>query len=258
MITSGYLPGNSFIHRLDPRIKSALLLVTAVSFFFPVPLSVISGYLLLCAAAVIISLGLRELWVPIKTILPLLILVTVLTPPFHPSGETLFTLWGPVAVTTGGIRETLRLLVRFSGITLSFFLYFRTTSIEAIILAMRWYRLPYSLSLVLTIAFRYIPYAASLYRSIADAHRLRRPSQSRSRRRLRDRIHQIFPTLVSVMIHAVKTIPSLAMALESRGFGRPEKRSSLYTLPPLSGKKGDLFFAALVLLLILLPLFLFL
>ncbi|MFP4180890.1 MAG: energy-coupling factor transporter transmembrane component T family protein [Spirochaetaceae bacterium] len=254
MISSGYLPGDSFIHRLDPRVKTVLLLFTAVSFFFPVPPPVILWYLSLCAAAVVISLGIRELWVPIKTILPLLILVTILTPPFHPSGDPLFTLWGPVAVTTGGLRETLRLLVRFSGITLSFFLYFRTTSIDALILTMRWYRLPYSLSLVIAIAFRYIPYAASLYRSIADAHRLRRPSQSPTRRRLRDRMHQIFPTLVSVMIHAVKTIPSLAMALESRGFGRSEKRSSLYLLPSLTGKKTDLFFAALIFLLILLPL----
>ncbi|MFO7849906.1 MAG: energy-coupling factor transporter transmembrane component T [Spirochaetia bacterium] len=258
MITSGYLQGSSFLHTLDPRIKSALLVITAISFFFPVPLMITSMYLSLCALAVLTSLGIRELWIPIKTILPLLILVALLTPPFHSSGEILFTLWGPISISSGGLKETLRLLMRFSGITLSFFLFFRTTSIDALILTLRWYRLPYSFTLVLTIAFRYIPYAASLYRSVSDAHRLRRPSNAPSRRRLKGRIQQVFPTLVSVMIHAVKTIPSLAMALESRGFGRPERRSSLYVLPSILERKRDLFASASVFLLLLFPLFLFL
>ena len=40
------------------------------------------------------------------------------------------------------------------------------------------------------------------------------------------------PVLAAVMVKAVKTIPALAMALESRGLGRPGPRSSLVSLGP--------------------------
>jgi energy-coupling factor transporter transmembrane protein EcfT len=36
------------------------------------------------------------------------------------------------------------------------------------------------------------------------------------------------------MIHAIKGIPSLAMALESRGFGRENRRGSFRELPRIS------------------------
>jgi energy-coupling factor transporter transmembrane protein EcfT len=115
-------------------------------------------------------------------------------------------------------------------------------------------------ALVITIAFRYIPHIASLYQAVSDAHRLRRPSPAGGGRRkgwlgrLRERISRIFPTLVSVTIHAIKTIPALSMTLETRGFGRPEKRSSFAALPSLSSRAGDLSAAALIVLLVLLPL----
>ena len=137
MIQSGYLPGSSVAHRFDPRLKLLLLVILAVAFFFPVSLYVSALYLLFTALLVLGSFGLRELWIPVRTILPLLVLVALLTPPFHRSGEVLLTVWGPVTVTTGGLAETLRLLIRFTGITVSFFLFFRSTDIESFILTLR-------------------------------------------------------------------------------------------------------------------------
>ncbi len=257
MIDSGYLPGESFLHRFDPRIKLLTLLLLSISFFFPLSLPAYGLYLLLPVSAAILSLGFKELWIPIRTILPLLVLVALLTPPFHPSGEELFSV-GEIAITTAGLREALRLIFRFTGITLSFFLFFRSTDIETMVLTLSWYRLPYSFALILTIAFRYIPYIASLYRAVSDAHKLRRPARDGRGRwfGIRRRFTHIFPTLVSVMIHSVKSIPSLSMSLETRGFGRHERRSSLYHLPALRSRRGSLLALTLISLLIFLPLFL--
>ena len=262
MIQSGYLPKDSFMHRLDPRTKLFLLVLVAVAFFFPVSVPIYALYLLLPVAAVLLTLGLRELWIPVRTILPLLILVAVLTPPFHRSGDLLFSIGGVELVTSGGLEETSRLLLRFTGITVSFFLFFRSTDIETLILTLRWYRLPYSFALVLTIAFRYIPYIASLYRAISDAHRLRSPvhggrggkNETSLWKGAKRRFSRIFPTLVSVMIHSVKTIPSLSMTLETRGFGRSERRTALHSLPPLSRRPRSLGTAVVLTLLLLLPL----
>lgn len=253
MIQSGYLPGSTFLHNFDPRLKLFLLLCFALSFFLPLSPFVYAAYLVFLLLLTLSSIGAREMWIPIRTILPLLILVALLTPPFHRSGDQLARIWGPMVITTGGLMETVRLLFRFTGITVSFFLFFRTTDIETLILTLRWYRVPFSFALVITVAFRYIPYIASLYRSITDAHTLRHPSVSR-KRRIRSRFHRLFPILVSVMIHSVKSIPSLAMALETRGFGRHERRSSLHSLPALQSKKKDAVFSVLLLVLLLSPL----
>jgi len=276
VIDSGYLPGNSFLHRLDPRFKLAILPLCAAAFFFPVSLPLLCCYLAFVLLPLLFFLGPRELWLPIRTILPLLLLILLLTPPFHIGGTVYYRVWGPLVLSSKGIEQTLRLMIRFIGISGLFFLFFRVTGIEELILALRWYRVPFSAALILTIAFRYIPHIAALYRAVSDAHRLRRAAETRTPARqngttrqsgraasrrsgsrgLRRRISRLFPRLVSVTIHAIKTIPSLAMGLESRGLGRNERRSSLSSLPPILQRRKELLLIPLVLIFLFSPLFL--
>jgi energy-coupling factor transport system permease protein len=257
MIVGTYSPGKSLLHRLDPRVKLVLLLTAAVSFFLPFPLEVSAGYCGALLALTAISLGGRALWIPLRTILPILILVSFLTPPFHPGGTVLAAPLPFYTLTTGGLAETARLLLRFTGITVAFFLYFRTTEIDRFILALRSFRLPYSAALVVSLAFRFIPYMIELYGNIRSAHTLRRPAgaSQQSRSPLR-RLRRIFPTLVSVLIHAIKTIPGLAMALESRGFPAADRRSVFRALPPTRNIRGQMIVAAAVIAALLAPLWL--
>ena len=69
---------------------------------------------------------------------------------------------------------------------------------------------------------RTIPTLAATWRNVVDAHRLRRDG-TRSKPRL---VQTYVPVLTSVLIESVKAIPLLAMALESRGFGRSNPRTS--------------------------------
>lgn len=257
MIVGTYSPGRSILHRLDPRLKLLLLLLVSLSFFFPLPLTVPAlylGALLLLSAS---ALGPRALAIPLTTILPILILVSLLTPPFHAGGTLLLAPLPFYRITTGGLAETARLLIRFTGITLAFFIYFRTTEIDRFILALRAFRLPYGAALVVSLAFRFIPYMVELYGSIRAAHKLRMPAgpAGRSRSPLH-RLRRVFPTLVSVLIHAIKTIPALAMALESRGLSAGSRRSSYRSLPPLRSIGTQIAVTTLLILLLLFPLLL--
>jgi len=68
-----------------------------------------------------------------------------------------------------------------------------------------------------------MPTLASTWRNVLDAHRLRAgPPAVRERKKIVD---TYLPVLTSMLIEAVKGIPLLAMALESRGFGRRNPRT---------------------------------
>jgi energy-coupling factor transport system permease protein len=94
------------------------------------------------------------------------------------------------------------------------------------VLALRWYGLPFRAALTLIVAFRFIPTLFLLSRGVQDAHALRRAGEHPP-----GFFARILPQLTSVFIQAVRMIPSLAMALETRGFGRSNRRTEWRTLP---------------------------
>jgi energy-coupling factor transport system permease protein len=115
----------------------------------------------------------------------------------------------------------MRIVARFAGLALTFFAVFRTLDMNDMILALRWFGLPFRVSLVLIVAFRFIPSLFALYRNVEDAHALRSGGAGR-----RGFFRHVLPVLTSVVIQAVRAIPALAMALETRGLGRKGARTA--------------------------------
>lgn len=203
MQMSLYLTGNSLLHRFDPRAKVLSVLYFSIYAFLPVGLPwLVSVYAMLFLIS-LIMLGIREAFSPIRSIYPILIMIVLFTPPFYRDD--------PIGVTV-------MLLLRITTVTTLFFLLFRTTPMPEVLSTLRWFGLPYQAALVVTIAFRYIPYLNGTYHQIRDAHKLRRGTGEHAGGFL-TRLRQIQPVLVSVMVFAVKSIPLLAMSLEHRGFG---------------------------------------
>jgi energy-coupling factor transport system permease protein len=207
-----------------------------VVFFLPLRLAHLGAYLAASVLLIGISLGVGELWRPIRTILPILVLVLVLTPPFHREGNPLIGEFR--LLTDQGLEEAIRLLMRFTGITLLFFAYLRTTDPDRLVLSLRWFGLPFGAALVISIAFQYIPNFRVLYDQVRDAHRLRQaaaiPGAAAGASRpsgLFRRLGRSIPALTSVLILSVRRIPVLAMALESRGVGRGNRRTAYRSLP---------------------------
>lgn len=237
MIAALYRSERSLLHRLDPRVKVLNLLSVAVVFFLPLSPLHLGGYLAALALLVALTLGLPELWRPIRTILPILVLVLLLTPPFHREGTTLMSVGRFSLVTDAGLREALRLVTRFTGITVAFFAYLRSTDPEQLVLSLRWFGLPFGAALVINIAFQYVPNFKVLYDQVQDAHRLRQPAATGGaggKRRAPGvfrRLAVSIPALTSVLILSVRRIPVLAMALETRGVGRSNRRSTYRELP---------------------------
>jgi energy-coupling factor transport system permease protein len=240
--------GQSAVHRFDPRGKIILLAVFLITFFLPLRIGHLGIHLAVVAALTVIFLGVGNALRPLRLILPILILVLVLTPPFHRDGPVLFSIRSVPILTASGLLEALRLIVRFTGITLIFYLFMGTTDPDSLVLAFRWFRLPFAISMVLSIAMEYIPTIGRLYNQVRDAHRLRLAGETgeaqraprsgrprgkvtnKPRRKRGRRLAETIPILTSVLILSVRRIPTLAMALECRGVGRKNRRSSFHSL----------------------------
>jgi energy-coupling factor transport system permease protein len=223
MIAEFYAPGSSFLHRWDPRAKLLVLPVVLAAFFIPSAPWVLLAFTAGIAGVISLALGPSHLLPPLKTLWPVLILILVLTPPFHAGGVPVVRMLSVTLLTTEGLDTTLVLLLRFLGITYGFFAIVRTVSLDDLVLGLRWFGLPYPACLVATITLRTIPALALTWHSVRDAHRLRAGVLERRRQPI---VRTYLPVLTSVMIEAVKGIPVLAMALESRGFGRRNPRTS--------------------------------
>ena len=194
----------SFLYQADPRLKLILMLFYTAAFFCPI--SAIRYVLLLVpvVTAGFITCGWKPFLSVFKLILPLLILTAVVTPFFS------------------GLHETVRIILRFIGITALFFLYFKTTDPDEFIQTLRFFGMPYRLALIISISTSYIPLLLDTYHDAEAAHRLRYTENCPEVNRWNfiARFHAILPVLASVLIQAVKNIPTLAMALEIRGVGK--------------------------------------
>lgn len=226
MIAETFIHGKGPLYSSDPRPKFILLVLTVVLFLIESNPAVEGGLLLIMLSFIWLSLGAGRVLTPIKSILPILILTALLTPPFNTEGKIIFQIGERTLLTNTGLTATVGLILRFTGITSAFYLFFSTTETSSFILALRAFGLPYRAALTVTISLRYIPDMFTTYNRITDAHKLRIAGIGENNRSFRSRIKRLFPVLISVLIHAVKSIPALAMALDSKGLGRQNPRTS--------------------------------
>lgn len=220
MTADFHLPGSSFLHRTDPRARLLALPGLTACFLVPAEPLALLAVATACIAVFALALGGRQLAILARALAPVLLFITILTPLSTREGAALVTVAGFPLLTTVGARATLVYLARFTGISAVFFALLRTLRLEELVLALRWFGLPFPAALAVTVTFRYIPFLAGTWREVKDAHRLRGAGTAAG------------PVLTAVVIKAVKSIPALAMALEGRGLGRAGPRTSLETLGP--------------------------
>ncbi len=101
-----YRSGASFLHAFDARAKLLLLVPLVVCFFLPQPWQLLLIFTAAIMTVVAIALGPRDLLQPLKAVGPLLILICLLTPPFHRDGPVILRVFGLALLTSDGVRET--------------------------------------------------------------------------------------------------------------------------------------------------------
>ena len=241
-ITLGqYYPGNSFIHRLDPRTKilSTLLLIVAV---FLANTAV--GYAALCAMVLFIVLisGLPFMLV-LKSVKPLLFII-VLTLVLHAvmgQGEHVLYQWKFIRVTEEGLRLGVQMAMRLILLLMISSILTFTTSpivltdgIEALLRPFRVIGVPaHELAMMMTIALRFIPTLMEETDRIIKAQTARGADFSGGN--LLVRAKNMLPILVPLFISAFRRADDLAVAMEARCYRGGEGRTRMHQLAYRSG-----------------------
>ncbi|NLK44799.1 MAG: energy-coupling factor transporter transmembrane protein EcfT [Tissierellia bacterium] len=235
-ITIGqYFPGNTLIHKLDPRIKIIISALFIVSLFF---IKNFIPYLFIVAFIIFVT---RIANIPIKYILkgirPLLfiILITFFINIFMTKGEVLFEL-GPLTVTKEGLYlavfMALRLLFLITGtslLTLTTSPISLTDGIEKLLSPFKNLGLPaHELAMMMTIALRFIPTLLEETDKIMKAQMARGADFESGN--ILSRAKNLVPLLVPLFINAFRRAEELATAMEARCYRGGDNRTRLNEL----------------------------
>ena len=235
-ITIGqYFPGDTFIHRLDPRIKIIITALFITSLFF---INKFYPYLFIIGF-IILAVNMSK--VPFKYILkglrPLmvLILITFFINIFMTKGEVLFEL-GPLAVTKEGLRQAVFMALRLIFLITGTSLLTLTTSpislidgIEKLLSPFKKVGLPaHELAMMMTIALRFIPTLLEETDKIMKAQ-MARGADFESGNIIR-RAKNLVPLLVPLFINAFRRADELAIAMEARCYRGGDNRTRLNEL----------------------------
>lgn len=236
-ITFGkYYPENSFIHKLDPRIKLICVILALVFIFIS------ENYISLALTAVFVITVLILTKVPfsvylknLKVILPILIFTFVIN--LFYSGDTdstvLLSFW-IFKITKSGVSRSVFMAARVVLLILiSSVLTYTTTpndltdGLESIFSPLRFIGLGgavHTLSMMMTIALRFIPTLVDETEKIMNAQKARGADFENGK--LTERIKSIIPILIPLLISAVRRAYDLAEAMESRCYngGKGRKR----------------------------------
>lgn len=235
MLIGQYLPGDSWLHRLDPRTKLIVVLLYSVLVFIPSNLysiAVAALFLLLAIAVGRIPVG--YLWRGLRPILVFALIALVFNL-FLTPGTTIWT-WGPLTVTAEGLHIAILAMARLILVVQAATLLTLTTSpvaltdgLERLMRPLARLRFPaHEIALMMTIALRFVPTL------INEADRLIKAQEARGadmrRGGLMSRIRAMIPILVPLFVSSFRRADDLAVAMEARLYRGGEARTRMYEL----------------------------
>lgn len=255
-ITLGqYYPGDSFLHRLDPRTKILCTMIFICSIFLANNWWSYGLVTLFTGSCIFISrVPWRMIWKslrPLWLILVFTLMIHVLTTP----GTEIFSI-GPIHVSEEGLRNgtlmTLRLvfLIAFSSLlTYTTSPIVLTDGIEALLMPFKRIGVPaHELAMMMTIALRFIPTL------LEETDRIMKAQASRgadfTTGNLWQKAKGLIPLLVPLFISAFRRADDLATAMEARCYRGGEGRTKMHQL--IYTKSDYAAFCAILFILILL------
>lgn len=221
-----YVERDSWVHRMDPRIKIIFVVLGIVTILlfkniFVVLLALVLTHLLILSARIPKE---NIVWVW-KRMIPINILIPVLFVIFYPEGPVVFQFLFLKITPLAAVRG-LALVLRLDAIAFLVFSWIFTTDQTKIVRSFVKLGLPYNGGLVLALSLRYIPTFYGLYGTVSEAQKARALDLGKGS--FVQRLRQYLPILVAMIISALRTADKLGQALESRALGYSGARRTYY------------------------------
>ena len=234
-ITLGqYFPGNSIVHRLDPRTKLLALVGYIVALFMA------KSWLSYGVCLVFLSLVIGISTIPMKSIvkgmkpLVMILIFTGLLNLLFTGGENVLVKLGPITITGEGVIRAVFMVARILMLITGTFLLTYTTSpialtdgLESLLNPLKKIKVPvHELSMMMCIALRFIPTLIEETDKIMSAQKARGADFENGS--LMQRVKALVPILVPLFISAFRRADELATAMECRcyqgGAGRTKMK----------------------------------
>lgn len=209
--------GATVMHRLDPRTKLALLLMSFVAAVLP-ERPEMAG---LAALAVLAQTALARAWPDLyrsRGLLLVLSLFTVAAWSLMARGPTPLFWRVSVESLAFGVATALKL----SAMLVAGLVLLATTRVEELFLALVKLRVPYPVAFAFALALRWVPEIFQTALRVKEAQDVRGLTLERGTPFSRLRRH--LPLLVPIFLLTLRRSQTMALALEARGFQmRPER-----------------------------------
>lgn len=221
-ITLGqFFPGNSVIHKLDPRMKLILVVFYIVILF--VMKSALSYLLATVFTLVLMILSKISFKTYFKGLKPLLIIVIItgIINLFYGKGDPLVQFW-VFKITADGILNASKMILRIALLVISTAMLTYTTSpvlltggLEQLLSPLKVIKVPvHEFSMMITIALRFIPTLTEETDKIISAQKARGADFESGN--LLKRVKAIVPIIIPLFISSFRRADELAVAMECR------------------------------------------
>ena len=237
-ITIGqHFPGNSLVHRFDPRLKLVLTVAYIVLLFAASnPLGLTLSILFLGVMYKVAKIPVKMIGKSLKPILPIVLFTAVLNLFFvSGEGDPLVHFWF-LTIYAEGVRYAVLMAVRLMALIAGTSLLTYTTSpivltdaIEQLLKPLGKLHFPvHELAMMMSIALRFIPTLIEETDKIMNAQKARGAQLDTGK--MTDRVKALVPVLIPLFISAFRRADELAMAMECRCYRGGTGRTRLKVL----------------------------
>ncbi len=236
-ITIGqFFPGDSIIHKTDPRAKIIITVIFIVSLFlcrnfFSLGLMFAAAVICVLISKISFSVILKGL----KMIIALVVFTGILQLVYNKTGDIW---WKPFpqfdfAITSGGVYSTVFIIVRIVALILFSSLLTYTTSptmltdaIERLLSPLKIFKINVnSLAMMMTIALRFIPTLIEEINIIMSAQKARGADLETGT--LVERAKALVPVFIPLIVNSFRRAYELAFAMECRCYTGDNKRTRM-------------------------------
>ena len=235
-ITLGqYFPGNTVVHRLDPRTKLIAVVLYIAALFTANNASATALVLLTLVFCVALShIRPKALFKGLKPLIVIVILTAVLNL-FYSDGNVICSFW-VLRITDYGIRRAVLMVLRILLLVCGTFLLTYTTSplqltdgLEQLLSPLKKVHFPvHELAMMMSIALRFIPTLIEETDKIMSAQKARGADFDSGS--LVRRAKALLPILVPLFVSAFRRADELATAMECRCYSGGEGRTRMKVL----------------------------
>ena len=237
-ITIGqHFPGNSLVHRFDPRLKLVLTVAYIVLLFAASnPLGLTLSILFLGVMYKVAKIPVKMIGKSLKPILPIVLFTAVLNLFFvSGEGDPLVHFWF-LTIYAEGVRYAVLMAVRVMALIAGTSLLTYTTSpivltdaIEQLLKPLGKLHFPvHELAMMMSFALRFIPTLIEETDKIMNAQKARGAQLDTGK--MTDRVKALVPVLIPLFISAFRRADELAMAMECRCYRGGTGRTRLKVL----------------------------